>query len=161
MRVKCDYRTGSKQTYDKYKNTHPESQLTYDDWDRIIQTFMFEFRDYILESGDLATLFWGFGQFTIAKKKPNKFRVDPNGNERINMPVDWKESKRLGKKIYRYNTHTDGWRCKWMWMPVTARFTLKMLFVFKPARASSRKLKDYLNKTSERYLDYYKEIKKK
>lgn len=160
MRVKVDYRTSSIHNFKKFKLLHPEVDITYKQWFKIIETYMHEYRDYILESGDLANSFWGFGEFSISKKKPKQFYIDKDGNERVNMAVDWVKTRKLGKKVYLYNYHTDGWSCKWWWNIKTARFKMSSLFIFKASRVSSRKLKEYLTKTSERYIEYYKQREK-
>jgi hypothetical protein len=159
-RVKVQYRTGQRSNYDLFCKAHPDIKLTFEQWSEILYTFSYEFRDYILETGDTARMMWGFGDFTISKKKPKRKVTLPSGKEVINLPINWKETKKAGKYVYHMNYHTDGKRCKWYWFIKTARLPHTVLWVFKPSRISSRKIKEYVTK-SPIYIERYGEHSKK
>jgi nucleoid DNA-binding protein len=158
MRVKVDWRSSSKDNYNLFCKKHPSTQLTYDVWRNIIYTYNELFKEYILETGDKAKLPYGFGEFSINKKKRRKMKgVD--GKEFINLPIDWQKTKQKGKVIYNFNYHTEGYFFGWMWFKPSARFKNSDLWYFKPSRLTSRLLSHYL-KTNNKYQHLYKEWKK-
>lgn len=157
MRTATEYRTASRDTYERFKHSHPGISISYKDWSRVIIAYNQTIRDYILESGDLAKMPFGMGLFCISKKKCKKFITLPDGTTRVNLPVDWKRTKEQGKYVYNFNNHTDGYRYKWMWFPSTACFYQANIWNFKPYRTSSRKLAEYIKKPNSRYSEIYKE----
>ena len=56
MRTKIDWRSSSKENYDKFCKNYPSIKLTYDEWRNILYTFNEFFKEYILETGDKAKL---------------------------------------------------------------------------------------------------------
>lgn len=144
MRVKVEYSTTKKEVFKRFKQKHPESTLDYTTWASIIYNFNYAFRDYLLETGYKAKFIHGFGEFAITKWQPHKVKT-VNGEERINLPVDWKKTKEFGKIIYHMNYNTDGFKFKWKWFRHAARFHTSSLWNFKPSRVTSRLLKHYLS----------------
>jgi len=156
MRVKVSYRTGSKEAYKKFCAANPSINLPFEKWSEIIYTFNHNFRDHILETGDRCKLPWGFGTFTVSKKKSKKF-VTINGKEYINLAVDWVKTNKVGKKVYHLNTHTDGYRYKWIWFNCDARFQYSKVWVWKASRSTSRKLAEYLKRPNSHFPQIYRE----
>lgn len=156
MRISVEYRSNSKEVYKKFCLKYPEVKITFDKWIEVLKTFNHSFRDYVLETGDRAKLPWGFGDFAISKKKVKREKTAPDGKVYINLPIDWQKTKETGKRVYQFNSHTDGYRCKWFWFNSEARFFASDIWVFKPSRESSRKIAEYLKKQSTNYLDLYK-----
>lgn len=158
MRVKIDWRSASRENYNNFCKKHPSIKLSFDEWRQIIYAFTDAFREYILETGERVRLPFGFGEFSINKKKRKKLKTN-NGKEFINLPVDWKKTKEKGKIIYNFNYHTEGYFFGWMWFKETARLKYLDLWYFKPSRVTSRLLSHYL-KTNEKYQHLYHEWKK-
>lgn len=157
-RTKVDWRSSSKENYNRFCKTHPSINLTYDEWRNIIYTYNELFKEYILETGDKARLPYGFGEFSINKKKRRKMKgID--GKEFINLPIDWQKTKQKGKVIYNFNYHTEGYFFGWMWFKRAARFKNCDFWYFKPSRNTSRLLSHYL-KTNDKYQHLYHEWKK-
>ena len=158
MRVKIDWRSASKENYNNFCRKHPSIKLTFDQWRNIIYTYNETFKEYILETGERARLPYGFGEFSINKKKRRKMKgVD--GKEFVNLPIDWKKTREKGKRIYNFNFHTEGYFFGWTWFKETARFRFSDLWYFKPSRNTSRLLSHYI-KTNDRYQHIYHEWKK-
>jgi nucleoid DNA-binding protein len=155
MRVKVDYRTASKESYNQFCKKFPSIQLTFDEWRNIIYSFNEAFKEYILETGEKAKLPFGFGEFSINKKKRKKVK-DKDGKEFINLPIDWQKTKEKGKVIYNFNFHTEGYFFGWVWFKQTARFRNANLWYFKPSRITSRLLAHYL-KANDKYMNLYRE----
>lgn len=156
MRVKIDWRSASRENYKDFCKKHPSINLTFDEWRNIIYSFTDHFKNYILETGEKAKLPFGFGEFSINKKKRRK--MTGLQNEFINLPVDWKRTKERGKVIYNFNFHTEGFFFGWMWFKSTARFRNVDLWYFKPSRVTSRLLSHYI-KTDEKYQHIYRQWK--
>lgn len=158
MRVKIDWRSSSRENYNAFCKKHPRIKVSFDEWKNIIYTFNESFKNYILETGERAKLPFGFGEFSINKKKRRKMKgVD--GKEFINLPVDWQRTKEKGKIIYNFNYHTEGYFFGWVWFKETARLRNTELWYFKPTRTTSRILSHYI-KTDSKYQHIYREWKK-
>ena len=157
MRVKVDWRSASKENYSSFCKKHPSLTLTFDEWRNIIYSFNDSFKNYILETGEKAKLPFGFGEFSINKKKRKK--KTGLSNEFINLPIDWQKTREKGKRIYNFNFHTEGFFFGWMWFKETARLKNTELWYFKPSRVTSRLLSHYI-KTNEKYQYMYNEWKK-
>jgi nucleoid DNA-binding protein len=155
MRVKVEWRSASKDNYNKFCKKFPDIELTFDEWRNIIYSFNESFKEHILETGEKAKLPFGFGVFSINKKKRRRMK-DKNGKEFINLPIDWQKTKEKGKRIYNFNFHTEGYFFGWVWFKNTARFRNSDLWYFKPSRSTSRLLAHYL-KTNDKYMNIYRE----
>jgi hypothetical protein len=157
MRVKIDWRSASRENYKSFCKKHPSIKLSFDEWKNIVYAFNEEFKDYILETGEKAKLPFGFGEFSINKKKRRKKKG--LNDEFVNLPIDWKKTREKGKVIYNFNYHTEGYFFGWMWFKETARLRNTELWYFKPCRTTSRLLSHYIN-TNEKYQHLYREWKK-
>ena len=157
MRVKVDWRSASVENYKSFCKKNPSIKLTFDDWRNIIYSFNEAFRNYILETGEKAKLPFGFGEFSINKKKRRKKKG--LNDEFINLPIDWKKTKEKGPYIYNFNYHTEGFFFGWLWFKETSRLRNTKLWYFKPSRVTSRMLSHYI-KTDEKYQHMYHEWKK-
>lgn len=157
MRVKVDWRSASRENYNSFCKLHPSMKLTFDEWRNIIYSFNDSFKNYILETGEKAKLPFGFGEFSINKKKRRK-RKGLN-DEFLNLPIDWQKTREKGKRIYNFNFHTEGFFFGWMWFKQTARIKNIDLWYFKASRVTSRLLSHYI-KTDDKYQHMYHEWKK-
>lgn len=154
-RVPTDWRSASRDNYIDFCRRHPSITLTFDQWKAIIYEFNESFKEYILETGDRVKFPFGFGEFSINKKKRKKILV-ANGKDYIGLPIDWKKTKEKGKTIYNFNFHTEGFFFGWRWFKTTARFKNVDLWYFKPTRATSRLLGHYLM-VDKKYQHVYRE----
>lgn len=155
MRTKLDWRSASKENYLDFCRKHLEIKLSFIEWKNVIYIYNDYFRNYILETGDKVIMPYGFGEFSIIKKKRKRKKVI-DGKEYINLPVDWQESKKKGKRIYNFNFHTDGYFFGWYWFKGAARFKQPKLWYFKPSRTTSRLIQHYLT-TDKKYQYLYKQ----
>lgn len=158
MRTKIDWRSSSKDNYNQFCKKHQSIKLTFDEWRNILYTYNESFKEYILETGDKAKLPYGFGEFSINKKKRRRLKNNIDGKEFVNLPIDWQKTKEKGKVIYNFNYHTEGYFFGWMWFKQSARFKNSDLWYFKPSRLTSRLLSHYL-KTNDKYQHLYHEWK--
>ena len=153
-RVKLEWRSASKTNYIDFCKKNPGIVLSFTEWKNIIYIYNDYFRNYILESGDSVKMPFGFGEFSIIKKKRKRKKVI-DGVEYINLPVDWQESKKKGKRVYNFNYHTDGYFFGWMWNKASSRIKHSNLWFFKPSRTTSRLINHYI-KTDKKYQYLYK-----
>jgi nucleoid DNA-binding protein len=158
MRTKIDWRSSSKENYNNFCNKNPTLKITFDQWKNIIYSYNEYFKNYILETGEKARLPFGFGEFSINKKKRKKLKT-VDGKVVVNLPIDWKKTKEKGKHIYNFNYHTEGFFFGWMWFKESTRIRNIDLWYFKPSRTTSRLLSHYI-KTDSKYQNIYCEWKK-
>ena len=157
-RVHIEWRSSSKDNYNNFCKKNPNIKITFNEWKNIVYQYNEYFKNYILETGEKARLPFGFGEFSINKKKRKKFK-NIKGEEYINLPVDWQRSKVKGKRIYNFNYHTEGYFFGWMWFKESTKFRNVDLWYFKPSRNTSRLLSHYI-KTDDKYQHIYNEWKK-
>ena len=157
MRTAVDWRSASKDNYKDFCKKHPSTQVSYEKWKAFIYEFNESFKEYLLETGDKVKYPFGFGEFSVLKKRIKK-TVVVDGKERICLPINWKKTKEKGKLIYNFNYHTEGYRFRWAWFKKDARFKNVELWYFKPGRSTSRLLAHYIN-VNEKYQHMYKEWK--
>jgi nucleoid DNA-binding protein len=158
MRTKIDWRSSSKDSYNDFCKKHTSIKLTYDEWRNVLYTYNESFKEYILETGEKVKLPFGFGEFSINKKKRRKLKNNIDGKEFVNLPIDWQKTREKGKVIYNFNYHTEGFFFGWMWFKPSARFKNSDLWYFKPSRLTSRLLSHYL-KTNDKYQHIYNQWK--
>lgn len=157
-RVSVEYRTAGKNVYEKFCKLHPDVKVSFEDWKKVIYTFNELFREYVLESGDKVKMPQGLGPFAVnkKKKKPYKNFKDKNGNAYVNLAIDWGRTKKIGKKVYHMNAHTDGYSYKWLWFGSDARFFLSSIWTFTASRETSRLLGSLLKKPNSHHAQLYK-----
>lgn len=141
---KKDYRTASKEAYGKFCKENPDVHISCADYRQVIRLFNRGLMEHILETGE-KTKVSILGSFCIQKKKTRKF-VEIGGEQYVALPIDWKRSKELGKRVYILNTHSDGYRYSWMWFRNDARFKSSDIWWFRPARPNSRAITQYVNR---------------
>lgn len=157
MRVKTDYRSSEEKVYFDFCKKNPEFKISYIEWKKIIYDYNESLRNYILETGEKVKIPGGFGDMAITKKYRKKYFTTPDGEQKINLPIDWQKTKQKGKKIYNFNYHTEGFFFGWKWFKDnTTRIKHKKFWYFKPSRISSRMLAHYI-KTDNKYQHLYKE----
>ena len=157
MRTHIDWRSSSRENYIDFCKKNSTIKLNFDEWRNIVYSFNESFKTYILETGERARLPFGFGEFSINKKKRRKMKgID--GKEFVNLPIDWKKSKEKGKRIYNFNFHTEGYFFGWIWFKESTRIKNIDLWYFKPTRTTSRLLSHYI-KTDSKYQHLYREWK--
>lgn len=155
MRVKVDWRSCSKANYTNFCKKNPSISISIDEWRNVVMTFNDAVKHHILETGEKVKLPYGIGEFSINKKKRKKIKTI-NGEEKVNLPIDWQKTKQKGKVIYNFNYHTEGYFFGWVWFKESARMRNLKLWYFKPARNTSRILSHYI-KTDDKYQHIYRE----
>ena len=154
-RTSVDYRSASSKAYKNFCIEHPHIKLSVDEWRNIIYSFNESVRDYILETGEKVKLPFGFGDFSINKYRPKKFK-EVGGKLKIRLPLDWKKTREKGKKIYHLNHHTEGFIFSWTWFKRSSTLKFKELWHFKANRSTSRLIPHYL-RIDKKYQDIYKQ----
>jgi hypothetical protein len=159
MRVKREYRSGSRQAYDSFCARHPLIQISFEKWKQILVTANTMFISHALETGDPVKLPYGFSVLAIHRWQLKTFKLNPvTGEKIITLPIDWKKTKEEGHKVYNFNFHTSGYGYKWKWFPKMARINEPSVWVFRPARAVSRAITKYVRNGF--YAQLYKEYQR-
>ena len=151
-----EWRLASKETYRTFCSKFPNYKLSFEKYKKIIYKYNTLLASHILETGDKIKLPYGLGNLTIGKYKPAKFKATKDGRQILNLPIDWAETKKQGKKIYHMNYHTDGYKFHWLWRWQEARIKCSYIWTFKINRVHSRMLKNYLKKPNSEYKHIYK-----
>lgn len=161
MRTKKEYRTSSRENYDRFikENKVSVSELPYKKYLKNIELSNWMFIEYALVTGNKINLPYGFGSLAVNKKKLNRFK-EYNGKKYVNLRTDWAKTKKLGKKVYHTNEHSDGFNYRWAWFPEDAKIHLSNTYVFKPCRYSSRAINQYIRKPGSSFKEMYLEWKK-
>lgn len=119
MRLKMDFRTGSKDNYKDFCKNYPDIELTYGEFERIIRTYNDELVKYVKETGFIVQLPYGLGSFGILKYKP------AGNTSKEGRNIDFHNTRKLGKVVYHLNHHTEGYNFYFYWNP---RYTKKNRF---------------------------------
>ena len=155
-RPKIEYRTTSAEALADFRRQYPSVNITWYQFESILRHCNGMIMEHIMESGERFKLPHGFGEISIHKWKPKRRRKIPDGREVNNLPIDWKKTRELGKKVFHLNHHTGGYKCRWVWFATAARFKHSQIFNFKPNRAPSRKLAQYLKLPNSPYIQKYR-----
>ncbi len=153
-KTKREYRTCSKENYNRFikENNISEKELSFAKYVKNLQVCNWMYIEYALRTGLKVSLPYGWGSFAVNKRKLKMYK-EFEGKRYINLRVDWAKTKKLGKRIYHTNEHSDGYNFRWLWFPEDAKLHLSDLYVFKPGRYSSRAINKYIKKSP-----YYKEL---
>lgn len=157
---KADLRTDSQSAYERFCEANPDVKISKQKWAAVVRGFNESIIDYILETGEKVRLPWGVGALSVSKFKPRRTKIF-EGKEYINLAVDWAATKRLGKRTYHLNAHTDGNRFKWYWFRKDCMIDFSPVRFFKPCKSASHKLAAYLKGNPEKYGQMYKPMSKK
>lgn len=157
-RRKKEYRTYSRENYDRFlkENNISEKELPYPKYCKNLEVCNWMFIEYALRTGQKVYLPYGFGPLAVNKKKLKMYK-EHEGKKYINLRVDWKKTREIGKKVYHTNEHSDGFNFRWMWFSDEAKFAFADLYVFKPGRYASRAINKYIRKVNAQYKEIYLE----
>lgn len=81
------------------------------------------------------------GKICIRKYKLNKRALNSHR-------IDWDKTKKLNRKIYHLNLHTDAYFFRWVWMrgPRITMAKNEIFYSFKPVRAATRGLAAHIKR---------------
>ena len=74
MRVKVEWRSASREQYYSFCKKYPTIKLTFDQWRNVLYGFNEAFKTYILETGEKVKMPYGFGEFSINKKRNKRIK---------------------------------------------------------------------------------------
>lgn len=158
-RTKIEYNTGSVANYNRFlkENKLTKEQLPFKKFTKNIEICNWMWIEYALKTGNKVVLPFGFGPIAVNKKMLKRFK-EYDGKKYVNLRIDWAKTKKIGKRVYHTNEHTDGYNFKWAWFPKQSKIYLPDLYNFKACRYASREITKYVNKPdafySQMYLDW-------
>lgn len=156
------FRTGSKEAYNIYKETYPDSKITYQEYKEILTYYNTSILEHILETGEIVYLPWGIGGVSITKFKSKiRKKTISEGHEVYTYNIDWQETKKQGKYVYHLNLHTGGYRYKWYWSPKGSRIKFSKIWNLVIWRTMKRELPRRLKIPNSKYQNLYRTHRKR
>ena len=135
----------SRENYKKFCELYKNEELSFEQFKEIIYHYNAQIMNYCLETGDTYSLPRGLGRIGVQRKKTKITFTSKEGKTYTILPVNWPESKRLGKKQYYYNDHTEGWGFRWIWFANSStNLKMKEIWEFKPAKVWSQAIKTFV-----------------
>lgn len=157
-----EFRTTSREAFDKFIENNPSVDLCYDNYKKIIYTYNSLLVKYMIETGLKIRMPYGLGEIVVNKYKPKRYKINKTtGREVVNLAVDWQESRKIGKKVYLLNAHTEGYKFYFMWNWWKTRIKMAFIWKFEMARVNSRLLASKIKLPNSKYKDIYKEYPRK
>ena len=120
-------------------------EVSYFAYKRILDEMCKVILNHILNGSDGFKMPYGLGFVQVGKYRPKSYTNK-------SLSVDYKASKKIGKRIYHLNEHSDGYKYRLHWSKVPQTFPDRYKYQLCLVRANKRKLaqlifnkKDYLN----------------
>lgn len=144
-----EYKTNSytiKDFYNSYLDYTIDNELKYIDYNtfrKILIDYFKHISDEVIDKGKPFVLPGRCGEISVKKCKTYA----------NTMPCDFKSSKELGKAVWHFNEHTDGYRYKFYWYkaPLYAVNSTKYQMIF--TRHNKRRLASILNNGVRDYIE--------
>lgn len=124
-------------TYDYPKDS--PYYMTYREYKDIMDSFCILLVKYLVNTGDKYKIPGGMGTLFIRR---NKQIIDENTYRR----VDFGATRKLGKNIYHYNQHSNGYYARFKWDKTRAYIVNKHTFKFNATRWAKRYLAQQIKK---------------
>ena len=144
MDHKIRNRKQSYTTYDIYNNYDKRDQIPYSTFRGIVDKLNDSILS-VLQNGQNYKLPCSLGTIQIVKYKPK-------GYNEHSLSIDFNESKKLDKRIYHLNEHSNGYKYRLYWSKQPFSFTNRYKYQLCFTRANKRQLaqlifnnKDYLD----------------
>lgn len=144
MDHKIRNRKQSYTTYDIYNNYDKRDQIPYSTFRGIVDKLNDSILS-VLQNGQNYKLPCSLGTVQIVKYKPK-------GYNEHSLSIDFNESKKLDKRIYHLNEHSNGYKYRLYWSKQPFSFTNRYKYQLCFTRANKRQLaqlifnnKDYLD----------------
>ena len=144
MDHKIRNRKQSYTTYDIYNNYDKREQIPYSTFRNIVDKMNDSILS-VLQNGQNYKLPCSLGTVQIVKYKPK-------GYNEHSLSIDFNESKKLDKRIYHLNEHSNGYKYRLYWSKQPFSFTNRYKYQLCFTRANKRQLaqlifnnKDYLD----------------
>ena len=144
MDHKIRNRKQSYTTYDIYNNYDKKDQIPYSTFRNIVDKMNDSILS-VLQNGQNYKLPCSLGTVQIVKYKPK-------GYNEHSLSIDFNESKKLDKRIYHLNEHSNGYKYRLYWSKQPFSFTNRYKYQLCFTRANKRQLaqlifnnKDYLD----------------
>lgn len=100
--------------------------------------------DILIEQSGIVQLPFRLGHILIDKHRTRDYNK---------LAVDWVNSKKIGKKVYHLNPHTDGFKYKFTWSKQRCIVKNKGLYRFKASRENSRLLARIINEKRHDFIE--------
>lgn len=146
-KIKTDY--GIKDYYDYYVKKNKLKNISRNQFGRIIREFNSHVRERLSTKGAGYIFPFKIGKVELRKVK-TEVKVDEEGNVINNLPVNWKETRKMwaenpktkekGIKIRYTNEHTEGHTFRIFYIRSKARYKNKSIYRMRFNRLMKRQL---------------------
>jgi len=127
-----------------FDESHPY-HITYSDYSQIVSDYLKYVSDLIVVKSMTFKLPFRLGTLSVYKHKPIFKSVN-------RMAIDWPETNRLGKAVYNFNEHSNGYSYRFRWDRNGSLDKNMSLYSFKPSRNNARLVASLVK---ERKNDYF------
>jgi len=132
--------------YKRYQDTHDELyQIEYSLYRDIVSEFYKEMMNIILLDAKTFKMPFRLGDIKVFKKKMSLKHLSAR-------QMNWKETSKIGKRVYHLNEHSRGYKYMFRWKKKSHCLKNAFLYRFVPSRANKRELARLI-KTGE--YDYF------
>ena len=149
MDHKIRNRKQSYTTYDIYNNYDKRDQIPYSTFRGIVDKLNDSILS-VLQNGQNYKLPCSLGTVQIVKYKPKEYN-------KHSLSIDFNESKKLDKRIYHLNEHSNGYKYRLYWSKIPKTFSDRYKYQLMFTRANKRNLaklifknKDYINQIKDK-----------
>jgi len=120
--------------------------IPYSEYKEITVYFLKHLRDQIVEKSFEIKLPFNLGHLSVVKKKAEYKNLK-------SMPIDWVASKKAGKQVRLFNTHTSGYSYSFFWSRKYCTVKNKNNYLFRPTRANSRRVAALVKNKENDYFE--------
>jgi len=128
----------------EFDENHPY-HISYSEYRDIVSDYLKYVSEEIVVRSMQYKLPFRLGILSVYKHKPTFKSTNK-------MSVDWKETKKQGKKIYLFNNHSNGYRYRFTWNRNGGNARFLKTYAFKASRSNSRTIASLVK---ERKNDYF------
>lgn len=135
--------------YDSYNKYVEGNQLYYINrhvFRDIINDYFKYLASEIIDKGRDVRIPARLGYLCVVKNKPTKL------NSKY-LQVDFKETKKISKRVFHMNEHSDGYKYKFKWSKLSMILALKNLYELKMTRANKRYLATVIKSKKQDYIE--------
>jgi len=134
--------------YEEYVSHFDEGDqyhISYSEYSGIVSDYLKYISELVVIKSMTFKLPFRMGSISVYKHKPVFQSVN-------NMSIDWKKTRELGKAVYNFNEHSNGFRYRFRWDRNGSLDKHLVLYAFRPSRQNARMVASLVK---ERKNDYF------
>jgi hypothetical protein len=127
-----------------FSEDHPY-HIPYSEYSEVVSDYLKYVSELVVVKSMTFKLPFRMGAISVYKHKPIFQSVNK-------MSIDWKKTRELGKVVYNFNEHSNGFRYRFRWDRNGSLDKYLVLYAFKPSRQNARLVASLVK---ERKNDYF------